>query len=59
MVLSDDILIRCGERAPIYDQANRFFDEDFEELRAAGYLCMAVPKELGGLGMSLAQVCQE
>jgi alkylation response protein AidB-like acyl-CoA dehydrogenase len=59
MVLSDDILRRCGERAPIYDQENRFFDEDFEELRAAGYLRMAVPTELGGLGMSLAQVCQE
>jgi alkylation response protein AidB-like acyl-CoA dehydrogenase len=52
-------LIRCSERAPIYDQENRFFDEDFEELQAAGYLRMAVPKELGGLGMSLAQVCQE
>lgn len=59
MVLSDDILRRCGERAPIYDQENRFFDEDFVELREAGYLRMAVPTELGGLGMSLAQVCQE
>jgi hypothetical protein len=38
---------------------NRFFTEDFEELRQAGYLCMAVLAELGGLGMSLAQLCQE
>jgi hypothetical protein len=36
-VLSEDILARCQERAPIYDQENRFFTEDFEELRNAGY----------------------
>jgi hypothetical protein len=58
-VLSGDILARCFERAPIYDRENRFWDDDFEELREAGYLLMAVPKELGGLGMSLAQVCRE
>ena len=58
-ILSDDILARCAERAPIYDRENRFFTEDFEELRQAGYLCMNVPAELGGMGMSLAQVCQE
>src|SRR5882672_12309107 len=58
-VLSDDILARCAERAPIYDRENRFFTEDFEELREAGYLRMNVPEELGGMGMSLAQVCQE
>jgi alkylation response protein AidB-like acyl-CoA dehydrogenase len=43
----------------MYDQENRFFDEDFVEFREAGYLLMAVPEELGGLGMNLAQVCQE
>jgi hypothetical protein len=43
-ILSDDILARCAERAPIYDQENRFFTEDFEELRQAGYLRMAVPQ---------------
>jgi len=58
-VLSEDILARCLERAPVYDQENRFFSEDFEELRQAGYLTMAVPTELGGLGMSLAEVCRE
>jgi alkylation response protein AidB-like acyl-CoA dehydrogenase len=58
-VLSEDILARCGERAPGYDRENRFFHEDFEELRQAGYLCLSVPEELGGLGMSLAEVCQE
>jgi alkylation response protein AidB-like acyl-CoA dehydrogenase len=58
-LLSEEILARCHERAPIYDRENRFFDEDFEELREAGYLKMAVPKELGGMGMSLAEVSRE
>src|ERR687896_2299959 len=58
-VLSQEILDRCYQRAPIYDQENRFFQEDFEELREAGYLTMAVPQELGGRGMSLAEVCRE
>ncbi len=58
-VLSDDLLKRCLKRAPDYDRENRFFTEDFDELRDAGYLLMPVPKELGGHGMSLAEVCQE
>ena len=53
------MLDRFYDRAPAYDAENRFFHEDFEELRAAGYLTMAVPKDLGGLGMSLAGVCRE
>ena len=57
--LSDEIINRCGERASTYDRENRFFTEDFEELRAAGYLKMVIPKELGGPGMSLAEVCNE
>jgi alkylation response protein AidB-like acyl-CoA dehydrogenase len=57
--LSDDIINRCGERASTYDRENRFFTEDFEELRDAGYLKMVIPKELGGQGMSLAEVCNE
>ncbi len=58
-VLSDEILDHCAARTAGYDRENRFFTEDFEELRAAGYLLMAVPTELGGLGMTLAEVCQE
>jgi len=58
-VLSEEILARCLERAPVYDRENRFFDEDFDDLRQAGYLLLAVPKELGGLGKSLAEVCLE
>jgi alkylation response protein AidB-like acyl-CoA dehydrogenase len=58
-VLSDEILDRCAARTAGYDRENRFFTEDFEELRTAGYLLMAVPTELGGLGMNLTEVCQE
>src|SRR5262249_46945356 len=58
-VLSEETLDRFLARAPIYDRENRFFVEDFDELRKAGYLVMAVPRELGGLGKSLAGVCQE
>ncbi|MDO8475715.1 MAG: acyl-CoA dehydrogenase family protein [Candidatus Rokubacteria bacterium] len=57
--LSDEIIAHCGDRAAAYDRENRFFTEDFEELRAAGYLKIAIPKELGGHGMSLADVCRE
>ena len=57
--LSDQLLDRCGERAAGYDRDNRFFTEDFNELKAAGYLKLAVPEDLGGLGMSLAEVCRE
>ena len=58
-VLTDDLLKRCMERAPGHDRDNTFFDEDFKELKEAGYLLAAVPKELGGLGLNLAQVCHE
>src|SRR3712207_1058824 len=58
-ILSESLIDRCGQRAPVYDRENRFFQEDFEELRDAGYLVAAVPTELGGHGLSLAEVCRE
>ena len=58
-LLSQDILDRCRERAPGYDAENRFFFEDFEELKDAGYNTMNVPKELGGSGRTLSEVCHE
>lgn len=57
-VLSPALLERCRERAAGYDRENRFFLEDFEELKAAGYLLLAVPKEFGGLGFTLHEVAQ-
>ncbi|HET8653954.1 MAG TPA: acyl-CoA dehydrogenase family protein [Longimicrobiaceae bacterium] len=58
-VLGDEMLERFAQRAPAYDRENRFFTEDFEELRDAGYLTIAVPEELGGRGYTLADVCRE
>lgn len=54
-----EIFKRCAKRAPLYDRENQFFTEDFEELRDAGYLLMPIPKELGGYGMTLAEVGQK
>jgi alkylation response protein AidB-like acyl-CoA dehydrogenase len=50
------LLKRCAERAPEYDRENRFCQEDFDELKEAGYMLMAVPEEFGGYGMNLARV---
>jgi len=58
-ILTQDLLERCRNRAPRYDLENRFFQEDFDELRAAGYLKIALPKEFGGLGLTLPQVARE
>lgn len=58
-LLSDELLQRCWERSAVYDADNRFFDEDFKELNDAGYLKMAIPSELGGLGYTYAEVMQE
>jgi len=53
-ILTDEMLARFDERAARYDRDNRFFEEDFEELRESGYLLAAVPEELGGAGLTLA-----
>jgi hypothetical protein len=53
MVLTDDLLARFDERAGTYDDENRFFDEDFAELRACGFLDVTIPTDLGGGGVGL------
>jgi alkylation response protein AidB-like acyl-CoA dehydrogenase len=58
-ILSEELLQRCHERAPVYDLENRFCQEDFDELKEAGYLKMVVPKEMGGHGMSMAEAMME
>jgi alkylation response protein AidB-like acyl-CoA dehydrogenase len=58
-VLTDEILSRCYERASDYDGDDAFFAEDFQELNDAGYLKLPIPVELGGLGMTLAEVARE
>ena len=58
-VLSETLLEKCAERAATYDRDNTFFAEDLDELRQAGYLLAAVPKAMGGLGLTLPEICQE
>lgn len=57
--LPDEMLHRFAKRCAGYDRDNRFFHEDFQDLQQAGYLTLPVPKELGGAGYTLAQVCRE
>lgn len=57
-ILTDDMLDRFHERAPIYDRENRFFSEDFQELKEAGYLTMSLPRDLGGRDFRLDQVAK-
>ena len=52
-LLTDDMLARFDERAPVYDRENRFFDEDWEELKGSGYLLGPVPADMGGAGLGL------
>lgn len=58
-VLSLDLLNRFASRCAEYDRENTFCHEDFDELKHVGYLTMPVPRELGGRGLTLAQVSRE
>jgi len=58
-ILSEAMLKRFADGAPGYDRDNRFFEEDFSELKQAGYLAAPVPRELGGGGLTFAQVMHE
>ena len=58
-LLADLLLEGCRGRAAGYDRDNRFCQEDFDELKAAGYLKMALPKEFGGYGLTLAEAGRE
>jgi alkylation response protein AidB-like acyl-CoA dehydrogenase len=57
--LTEEMLARFDSRAATYDRENRFFDQDFEELRGVKYLVLPVPDKFGGPGLSLAEVCRE
>ena len=58
-VLTEEMLARFASRAATYDRENRFFAEDFDELKAAKYLLLPAPAEFGGAGLNLAEVCRE
>ncbi|MGO2756629.1 MAG: acyl-CoA dehydrogenase family protein [Brachybacterium alimentarium] len=53
--LSDALLSTFRDRAARHDRENTFPTDDLADLRAAGYLRLLVPTELGGLGASLLQ----
>ena len=57
-LLPDEMLARFDARAAGYDRENRFFDEDWDELRRSGYLLAAVPTEFGGSGLGLDEVAR-
>jgi len=58
-ILSDELLERFLKRSADYDRDNVFFQEDFDELKELGYLKLAVPTELGGGGLNLAEMSKE
>ena len=58
-LLTETQLEGFRSRAAGYDRDNKFFQEDFDELKKAGYLKMAIPTELGGLGFKIAEVARE
>jgi alkylation response protein AidB-like acyl-CoA dehydrogenase len=57
--LRDELIEECGERAATYDRENRFFTEDWEAIKATGFLKVNTPKELGGYGMTPMDVSRE
>ncbi|NHT17068.1 acyl-CoA dehydrogenase family protein [Cellulomonas sp. IC4_254] len=58
-LLTDDLLARVAERAPVHDRENTFPHADLDDLRDAGYLRAFVPEALGGAGLSLEEVARE
>jgi alkylation response protein AidB-like acyl-CoA dehydrogenase len=58
-ILPEPMLAGFAQRCRGYDIENRFFDEDFRDLKDAGYLTIAVPREFGGRGLDLAATCRE
>jgi alkylation response protein AidB-like acyl-CoA dehydrogenase len=58
-ILSIEQLRAFRSRVAQHDESKEFSHEDFETLKSSGYLIQAVPEELGGLGLSFAEVCQQ
>lgn len=49
---------RFAERAEQHDRAASFPFENFADLRAAGFLSLPLPRELGGQDLTLAEFCR-
>ena len=54
--LTTPMLEQFRARAGELDRSNEYFHEDLADLRSIGYLSAAVPAELGGGGLDLAQM---
>ena len=57
--LSPTLLTMFRERAAGYDETNTFFQEDWDALKATGFLKCLVPTDLGGGGLSMPEYCHE
>ncbi|MGD9997323.1 MAG: acyl-CoA dehydrogenase family protein [Ilumatobacteraceae bacterium] len=55
-VLTDEMLDRFRSRAAMHDATGTLPVDDLDELRATGWLLAPAPRELGGLGLDLAEV---
>ena len=58
-MLTDAMLKRFADRAPGYDRENRFFDGGLQRDEAGRLPHRAVPRELGGGGLTFAQMMHE
>ena len=55
--LAADLAERFRPEAARHDRENSFPEENFRLMRETGFLRLAVPEELGGLGATMRQVC--
>jgi alkylation response protein AidB-like acyl-CoA dehydrogenase len=55
--LARKIGLIAAEHAAEHDRDATFVSEAYDAMRAEGYLALAVPEELGGLGATWRQVC--
>ncbi len=56
-MFQENILKQIKEKAAYYDKNNLFPIEDYQLLKDSGYYKAMVPKSLGGLGLSLKEIC--
>ncbi|MEM5315985.1 acyl-CoA dehydrogenase family protein [Paraburkholderia sp. JHI869] len=58
-LLTESLLERISARAAQYDRENAFFADDLADLQTAGFLRASVPREFGGLGLTLPELLRE
>jgi hypothetical protein len=57
--LPEETLHRFRERAGHHDAVGRYAVDDLADLRAAGWFTAALPEDLGGFGLNLAELGAE